>query len=385
MSQNAQVSEASPRPKNIYQRMIDVQKAVSSVDKNEVVKMSENDRGYKAVTHDDVAAALHLPLANAGIVMLPDIVDFVTTEFNVEKPGWNGGPSRIQKWYRTDIKIKVEWINADEPTDRISSHGAAFALDTSDKSFAKAYSLALKIVLLKVHLLESRDNEEAREFERDEDPPAGTKKQAQQKQAQAPKNQPPAGTNSAAPITPKQSPPKSTPVAPSATADQLSNLRALMESRGVNDQDVRDAVTVAYGVQLTSPGAPFFISSTAATELIGVLTTEDSTGETLKAWAAIKAEERKTPPKPADNKPRATAPGPDPALFVMPFGNDDPAKGDVVAGKPLGEIGEAKLKEIFAWTTLELKKAQKPPVRNELFQINTNIKAFLRERGVEVN
>jgi hypothetical protein len=48
---------------NIYQRIIQVQKAVTGVAKNEKV---EHGGGYKAVSHDDVAKLLHLPLAEAG-------------------------------------------------------------------------------------------------------------------------------------------------------------------------------------------------------------------------------------------------------------------------------------------------------------------------------
>lgn len=146
--------------KNIYQRLIEVQKLVTTVNKNSTVKMSETDRGYKATTHDDVAAALHLPLAQCGIVMLPDIEKFSVNSY--EKSNQWG---KIVTWYRTDLEILVKWVNADKPEDFITSRGAAFALDTSDKSFAKAYSLALKIVLLKVHLLESRENEESRPFD----------------------------------------------------------------------------------------------------------------------------------------------------------------------------------------------------------------------------
>lgn len=153
-------STQSPAIKNIYQRMVDVQKAVTTVFKNETVKMSDNDKGYKAVTHDDVAAALHLPLAEHGVFMFPDIVEYKTDSFE-KMNQWN----KLVTWYRTDIKIKVKWINVDNPSDFIEGTSAAFALDTSDKSFAKAYSLALKIILLKVHLLESKDNEEQRPFD----------------------------------------------------------------------------------------------------------------------------------------------------------------------------------------------------------------------------
>lgn len=165
---------------NIYQRMIAVQKKVQTVLKNETVKMSENDRGYKAVTHDDVAALLHLPLAEAGIVLLPDIEKFSTSTFDKVNQ-WG----KSVTWYRTDIEIICKWINADKPDDFIQSKGAAFALDTSDKSFAKAYSLAMKIVLLKVHLLESKDNEEQRPFDEQNTPDKqASKQQAQQYQQQ---------------------------------------------------------------------------------------------------------------------------------------------------------------------------------------------------------
>lgn len=173
------MAESTANPRNIYQRMVEVQKVVTSVQKNEVVKMHDNDRGYKAVTHDDVAAALHKPLADCGVFMLPDIESFETTQF--DKTNQYG---KTVTWYRTDIKILVKWVNVDSPEDFIQSRGAAFALDTSDKSFAKAYSLALKIVLLKVHLLESRDGEEERIFENEQghqtqknQPPKNTQKQ----------------------------------------------------------------------------------------------------------------------------------------------------------------------------------------------------------------
>jgi len=108
-----------------------------------------------------------LPLAEAGIILLPNVIDHKFTEFEIEKKGDRGNYK--QYWYRTDLKIKVKWINADNPSDFIESDSAAFALDTSDKGFAKAYSLALKIALLKVHLLESYDEEEKREFQDDVD------------------------------------------------------------------------------------------------------------------------------------------------------------------------------------------------------------------------
>lgn len=182
---------------NIYQRMIAVQKKVQTVLKNETVKMSENDKGYKAVTHDDVAALLHLPLAEAGIVLLPDIEKFSTSTFDKVNQ-WG----KSVTWYRTDIEIICKWINADKPDDFIQSKGAAFALDTSDKSFAKAYSLAMKIVLLKVHLLESKDNEEQRPFDEQNTPDKQASKQQKAEYKNQQQQKPPAQ-----PLQPKNNAP----------------------------------------------------------------------------------------------------------------------------------------------------------------------------------
>jgi hypothetical protein len=173
--------------KNVYQRMIEVQKKVSSVQKTDTVKMFEGDKGYKAVTHDEVAALLHKPLAEEGIVLLPDVIESSTSEIEIMNKY-----KELKRWYRTDLKIKVKWINADNPSDFFESIGGAFALDQSDKSYAKAYSLALKIVLLKVHLLESRDGEEQRPFdnENESEPKSKSKNQPVNNQNNKPASQP---------------------------------------------------------------------------------------------------------------------------------------------------------------------------------------------------
>lgn len=156
----------SEKQRNIYQRILEVQKKVQTVFKNESVEITKNNK-YKAVTHDDVAALLHLPLAEAGIVLVPTVTEHTVSTFEVEKKGYNNGPNYKQLQYRVDLKISVKWVNAYDPEDFIESNGGAYAIDTSDKAYAKAYSLALKIVLLKVHLLESRDGEEHRDAEKD--------------------------------------------------------------------------------------------------------------------------------------------------------------------------------------------------------------------------
>lgn len=198
--------------KNVHQRMLEVQKKVTSVVKTETVKMNDRDKGYKAVSHDEVAAALHMPLAEAGIVVVPSVISHVFSEFTKTKD-YNGVKTETQ-WYKTELTLSVKWINADNPSDFIESISAAIALDSSDKAFTKAYSLALKAALLKVHMLESRDDEEQRPLEKDnqQKPAYNTSNNYQQQaprpqtpqsspQAQRPQAQAPAKPQNFAPQT----------------------------------------------------------------------------------------------------------------------------------------------------------------------------------------
>lgn len=241
-------SQAQPLPvvvpntthtvKNIYQRIIEVQKKVLSVEKKENVKMYENDKGYKAVSHDDVALLLHTPLAEAGIVLLPTVTEYTVSEFEIDKWDKYEKKTKKQKWYRTDLKINVKWINADDPKDFIESNGGAYALDTSDKSFAKAYSLALKIVLLKVHLLESKDEEEKRTFEGDEPPP----KQQPKTNPQASQQKPPAQAGG----NPQSKPPVQNHAPGALSQDQLKRLYAIGMPRGWSSEYLRLKVYMMY-------------------------------------------------------------------------------------------------------------------------------------------
>lgn len=185
---NACESSPSVGVKNVFQRFLEVQKKVLHVLKKDDITIAGET--YKAVSHDDVAAALHLPLAEAGIVLLVDQEECTFSSFELKNRYGD-----LKTWYRADVKVTATWINADNPEDRFKSGARAFAVDSSDKAASKAYSLALKIILLKQHLLESRDQEESRDFEKaQDDGPRGNQQQRgsggkqQQQQSRPPAN-----------------------------------------------------------------------------------------------------------------------------------------------------------------------------------------------------
>jgi hypothetical protein len=352
--------------KNIYQRMADVQKKVQTVYKNETVKMFENDKGYKAVTHDDVAAALHTPLAECGIFMLPDVLEYQTTTFEKENKY-----KTMVTWYRTDIKIKCKWINIDKPEDFIESSGGAFALDTSDKSYAKAYSLALKIILLKVHLLESKDGEEQRPF--DEHNNQNFKDQQNKNQNQSNNKQYAKGngnTQSIANNGPKPESNKSTPgpqtssnTPPLMSEDQSEQIANLMLKHSLDGKDIENFFLTGFNVKSDA------VSFAQADYLIKMLSVEMFSSLDLSLAAGDLKTKRE-----ARNQTQ-----PDPADYVI----DDRilAADSVFKGKKLRQIDEKSLKAFIAATDEDLKDKTNPQFKL-IFEANFKAKSFLKSVGV---
>lgn len=341
---------AASSAKNIYQRMIEVQKKVVTVLKGETVEMT-SERSYKAVSHDDVALLLHLPLAESGIVLLPNVTEFTTTDFDVTKQG-NRGPY-TQKWYRTDLKLNVKWINADKPEEFIESNGGAFALDTSDKGFAKAYSLALKIILLKVHLLESRDDEEKRTFEKDQE--------AQGKSQHKKNNDQPKPKPQAPP--PKKQEPKN--MAP-ADEQTLVKLNGLLEEKTVSHDDLVILVEHGFGVA-KGVAIPKFV----ADQIISFLNQPNFSPTQVQEYADKLFKSRSEKSK-VGSKPQVK----DPADFVVTFGQK-------TTGKKIREIPESTLKEMITWVEGQFKMTPPPTGIAYLIEFNKNAKEFLKSVGVK--
>lgn len=143
---------------NLYQRIIRVYEKVKSVVKDgEII---QGNGSYAVVTHDAVTKALHGPLSEAGIVFVPDMISCETSEFEKTKV-WNGQEQKTT-WYKASVKVSVTLVNSDKPEEKLTTYGFAYAFDTGDKAIGKAYSMAIKNIMLKLFMLESADQEEER-------------------------------------------------------------------------------------------------------------------------------------------------------------------------------------------------------------------------------
>lgn len=137
---------------NIFQRLNEVRKAVAYLQKDKQVQ----GKGYMAITHDAVTAAVREHLITHGVMLIPSLVR--SAMINTGTTTAKGIP-----FMRYDATYKLSFVNCDEPTDRVEMEIEAHALDDGDKAPGKAMSYATKYAYLKLLSIETGENEEARE------------------------------------------------------------------------------------------------------------------------------------------------------------------------------------------------------------------------------
>ena len=141
---------------NLYQKICEVMRIVTTVYKAKTIQAGKSS--YRAVSHDDVAALLHLPIANIGIVIMPSIINRKIETAQVT----NKYDGTVSDQFRVHLTVEVMFINADKPEERHSVLSDGWSFDNSDKAVGKALSYAVKSAMLKTFMLESSDNEEDR-------------------------------------------------------------------------------------------------------------------------------------------------------------------------------------------------------------------------------
>ena len=134
---------------NIYQKINEVRREVSYVQKDKAV--STGGGSYKAVTHDQVTGLVRQSLIKHGIVIVP------TTLEAVFRP--KDGDSK-QRLY--EATYEIQFVNIEQPEERVCMQINAHALDNGDKAPGKALSYATKYAVLKLFSIETGEDEESR-------------------------------------------------------------------------------------------------------------------------------------------------------------------------------------------------------------------------------
>jgi hypothetical protein len=133
---------------NIYQKMLEVEKKISGVTKDTKILT------YRAVSHDAVIGAIRPLLIEQGILAVPKTIEATHIQLSGEKPH-----------HSTFVKLEVDFINVDNPEEKITVPSIGHGIDQSDKSAGKAYSYSYKNAFLKAFNLETFENDEERPVE----------------------------------------------------------------------------------------------------------------------------------------------------------------------------------------------------------------------------
>lgn len=135
---------------NILQRINEVRKKVDYVQKDKDVGGK-----YKAVTHDAITAAIRPALIANGIVIVPRLTGSAVVQ--TEQVTGKG-----IHFIRYEGRYEVDFVNMDEPADKLTVTLEAHALDDADKAPGKAASYATKYAMLKLFSIETGEDEEGR-------------------------------------------------------------------------------------------------------------------------------------------------------------------------------------------------------------------------------
>lgn len=134
---------------NVFQRVREVMRRVAYVQKDKQVD------NYMAVTHDAVTAMVRPHFVEAGIAIHPQVVS--AQMVNTGRTSKSGNPAM-----RYEGRFKVDFVNVDNPADRITVELDAHADDYGDKAPGKALSYATKYAILKLLMLETGESDEGR-------------------------------------------------------------------------------------------------------------------------------------------------------------------------------------------------------------------------------
>ena len=141
--------------KNIYQRINEVMRKISYVQKDKAIE--GRSQSYKAVTHGNVTSQIRGHLVEQGIVVhLEQLKGEILIKRDLEKE---------IKMHLYSGDYAISFVNIDSPEERVTVTINAHAADNGDKAPGKAASYATKYAMLKVFSIETGENEESRTYE----------------------------------------------------------------------------------------------------------------------------------------------------------------------------------------------------------------------------
>lgn len=134
---------------NIYQKLIEVRKTVPYLQKE------AKGFQYNYVSSSQVLSAVRAKMDEVGLMLVPRVVSHQVTREGDEK----------KSTYFTELEIEFEWINAENPEERIVCSWYGQGIDIAgEKGVGKALTYAEKYFLLKTFNI-ATDNDDPDSFQ----------------------------------------------------------------------------------------------------------------------------------------------------------------------------------------------------------------------------
>lgn len=135
---------------NIYQKLNEIRKSVSYIQKDKSVQNQ-----YRAVSHDAVTAHLREHLIEHGVMIVPTLVAAKVMDSG-------STTSKNVPIIRYEATYEIAFVNCESPEDKVTVKMEAHALDQGDKAPGKAISYATKYAMLKLFSIETGEDDEDR-------------------------------------------------------------------------------------------------------------------------------------------------------------------------------------------------------------------------------
>lgn len=170
-------------------KMVKIMAAVGNVAKGG----TNSQQGYKFIQSDDVVDAIRMEMVKNNVAVFAKAISYEMTEGTTKNGGVN---------YHAVVQFEFMLVDADS-NETMSCTWYGESIDTSDKSFSKAGTSAMKYWLLKTFMIAAGEpdaDKESPEFERQQrTPKAALKGNGQQQRRIPPQSNERASNSSAAP------------------------------------------------------------------------------------------------------------------------------------------------------------------------------------------
>jgi hypothetical protein len=144
---------------NLYKKINLIMSELSYLTKTSTIEAGKG-RTYTAIQHDYVAEKTQPLLIKYGVVAVPRLI---SDEFKIfEVRSEYNGKEQIKNNFLHKVIIDVDFINSDNPAEKISVSSFAYGIDPMDKASGKALSMAVKYAYLKLLNIPTGDKEEER-------------------------------------------------------------------------------------------------------------------------------------------------------------------------------------------------------------------------------